>query len=158
MEIELTLNSIRRRFSIRERMLLLELLRQEGCFSVKHGCETGTCGVCAVLFDGRPVAACMLIAEQADGHRVETLEGLNASRETQILQQAFVDCGGVQCGYCTPAMVLVATALLAKTATPSEPEIRDALAAVLCRCTGYVKPVEAVLRASKLTPEALQHA
>jgi len=136
---------------------LLETLRRLGFFSVKYGgCEKGECGACAVLFDGRPVNSCTMFTAQAEGHKIQTVESLGEHPEqgwkrTQglhIIQQAFVDTGAIQCGYCTPAMVLVSKALLDKNPSPSEEEIRDALSGVLCRCTGYVKPVQAVMRAA----------
>lgn len=138
---------------------LLDTLRCLGIFSVKSGgCENGECGACAVLFDGRPVNTCTMLTAQAEGHHIQTVEGLGEHpeqgwRKTEglhIIQQAFVNTGAIQCGYCTPAMVLVAKALLEKNPSPSEKEVRDALSGVLCRCTGYLKPVQAVLRAAAI--------
>lgn len=128
---------------------LLDFLRGEGFFSVKHGCETGECGACAVLLEGKAVNSCILLAAQADGKSVVTLEALGSAERLHPLQQAFVDAGAIQCGYCTPAMILVAKALLDENPDPSESDVRDALAGTLCRCTGYVKPVEAVLEAAR---------
>jgi putative selenate reductase molybdopterin-binding subunit len=126
--------------------------------SSSGGCEKGECGACAVLFDGRPVNSCTMLSAQAEGHLIETVEkvgehpeqGWKRTEGLHIIQQAFVDTGAIQCGYCTPAMVLVAKALLEKNPSPSEGEVRDALSGVLCRCTGYVKPVQAVLRAAAI--------
>jgi putative selenate reductase molybdopterin-binding subunit len=138
---------------------LLDTLRKLGIFSVKYGgCEKGECGACAVLFDGRPVNSCTMLTAQAEGHLIQTVESLGEHPEQgwkrteglHIIQQSFVETGAIQCGYCTPAMVLVAKALLEKNPSPSEEEVRDALSGVLCRCTGYVKPVQAVLRAAAI--------
>ncbi|HUF40167.1 MAG TPA: molybdopterin cofactor-binding domain-containing protein [Anaerolineales bacterium] len=135
---------------------LLRLLRREGFFSVKHGCETGECGACTVLLDGQPVNACVMAAVQAAGRRVETVEDMGERegkgwRETgglHPLQMTFVESGAIQCGYCTPAMILAASQLLAKELDPTEAQVREALSGVLCRCTGYLKPVQAILRAA----------
>jgi putative selenate reductase molybdopterin-binding subunit len=116
---------------------------------VKHGCETGECGACAVLLDGRPVSACMTLALRAQGRSVLTVEGLGSAERLHPIQSAFVETGAIQCGFCTPAMELCAKSLLDAIPDPSEAEVRDALAGCLCRCTGYVKPVEAVLRAAR---------
>ncbi len=128
---------------------LLEVLRREGYFGVKHGCETGDCGVCAVLLDGRIVNSCILLAMQAEGHAITTIEGIGSPSALHPLQQAFVDAGAIQCGYCTPAQILAAKALLEEDPHPSEEAIREAIAGVLCRCTGYKKPVEAILSVAR---------
>jgi putative selenate reductase molybdopterin-binding subunit len=135
---------------------LLKVLRRAGYFGVKHGCETGECGACAVLLDGKPVNTCVYLAAQAEGHDIQTIEsvgqhpelGWKASRGLHPLQQAFVETGAIQCGYCTPAMILAAQELLGRVPDPSEDQVREALSGVLCRCTGYLKPVQAVLRAA----------
>jgi putative selenate reductase molybdopterin-binding subunit len=135
---------------------LLKVLRAQGYFSVKHGCETGECGSCAVLVDGRPINSCVYLAAQAEGHKIETLEpvgqhpeqGWKKTSGLAPLQIAFVKSGSIQCGYCTPAMILVAKHLLREKPSPSEEEIREALSGVLCRCTGYLKPVQAVQQAA----------
>jgi putative selenate reductase molybdopterin-binding subunit len=131
-------------------MPLLDLLRRHGVWGVKHGCETGECGACLVLVDGRPKPACLLLAAQAEGRSLVTIEGLTPPRGLHPIQQAFVETGAIQCGYCTPAMVLAAKALLAERPSPTDGEVRECLGGVLCRCTGYVKPVEAVLRAAAM--------
>lgn len=148
--VDLTVNGQPRHAEGEARTTLLELLRREGFWGVKHGCETGECGACAVLLDGRPVSACLTLALRAHGHAVQTVEGLGAPDELHPVQQAFVDTGAIQCGFCTPAMELCARALLDAVPDPTEDEVRDALAGCLCRCTGYVKPVEAVLLAARL--------
>jgi aerobic-type carbon monoxide dehydrogenase small subunit (CoxS/CutS family) len=147
--IELQLNGRPLSAETEARTSLLDLLRRAGAKGVKHGCETGECGACTVLLDGRPAPACMTLALRAQGRSVETIEGMGTPDALHPLQQAFVDNGAVQCGYCTPALLLCAKALLDAISDPSEQEIRDALAGALCRCTGYVKPVEAVLAAAR---------
>jgi aerobic-type carbon monoxide dehydrogenase small subunit (CoxS/CutS family) len=147
--IEVTVNGQLLRGEVEARTTLLDLLRRWGLRGVKHGCETGECGACAVLLDGRPVNACLTLALRAQGRRVETVEGLGSPDRLHPIQEAFVDTGAIQCGYCTPAMEVAAQALLQAIPDPTEAEVRDALAGCLCRCTGYVKPVEAVLRAAK---------
>jgi aerobic-type carbon monoxide dehydrogenase small subunit (CoxS/CutS family)/CO/xanthine dehydrogenase FAD-binding subunit len=147
--VELWLNGERRKARTEARTTLLDLLRREGMRGVKHGCETGECGACAVLLDGRPVSSCLMLALRAEGRHVETVEGLGTPDALHPVQQAFVDTGAIQCGFCTPAMELCAKALLAAVPQPTEDDARDALAGCLCRCTGYVKPVEAVLRAAR---------
>ncbi|MFN2304671.1 MAG: molybdopterin-dependent oxidoreductase [Anaerolineales bacterium] len=138
---------------------LLETLRRLGFLSIKTGgCQKGECGACSILFDGRTVNSCTMLTAQAEGHLIETVEGMGENPQQgwkdtiglDIIQQAFVDTGAIQCGYCTPAMVLVAKGLLTRTASPSEDEVREALSGVLCRCTGYKKPVQAVLRAAAI--------
>lgn len=149
MRIELTINHLTKSFEIRPNLLLMELLRQERCYSVKHGCETGDCGACAVLVNGKLVNTCIMLAAQADGADILTLEAIGTPEQLDPLQAAFVQTGAIQCGYCTPAMILAAKELLSRNPHPSEADVRDALAGVLCRCTGYVKPVEAVLRVAQ---------
>jgi carbon-monoxide dehydrogenase small subunit len=112
-------------------------------------CEKGECGACTVLVDGKPINSCLMFAAQADGREVLTIEGLAHGDTLDPLQEAFLDHGAVQCGYCTPGMILNAKALLAKSPNPSEAEVREMLTGNYCRCTGYVKPVEAVLAAAK---------
>ncbi|HEY7509494.1 MAG TPA: 2Fe-2S iron-sulfur cluster-binding protein [Vicinamibacteria bacterium] len=146
--IELAVNGVPRHAEVEARTTLLDLLRRLGLWGVKHGCETGECGACTVLLDGRPVPACMMLALRTQGRAVQTVEGLGGADDLHPVQQAFVETGAIQCGYCTPAMELCAKALIDAFPDPSEDEVRDALAGCLCRCTGYVKPVEAVLRAA----------
>ncbi len=148
MNIAFTLNGSERHFECAPGESLLSLLRRAEIWSVKHGCETGECGACSVLIDGRLTPTCVMLAAQADGHDLQTVEALSAGAELHPLQQAFIDTGAIQCGYCTPAMLLVAKALLDKNPRPTEAEAREVLTAVMCRCTGYVKPVEAILRAA----------
>ena len=151
--IHLMLNGQRRQLHVEARTTLLQALREAGCYGVKHGCETGECGACAVLLDGRPVNACITLALSAQGRRVQTVEGLGTPDALHPVQRAFVETGAVQCGYCTPAMELCAKALLDATPTPTESDVREALAGCLCRCTGYVKPVQAVMQAARVLRE-----
>jgi aerobic-type carbon monoxide dehydrogenase small subunit (CoxS/CutS family) len=146
--VEMWINGERRKAAAEARTTLLDLLRREGLRGVKHGCETGECGACTVLLDGRPVSSCLTLALRAEGRYVHTVEGLGTPDALHPVQQAFVDTGAIQCGYCTPAMELCAKALLDAVPQPTEADARDALAGCLCRCTGYVKPVEAVMRAA----------
>jgi putative selenate reductase molybdopterin-binding subunit len=153
MKLNLTVNGKDWTFSIASGDTLLTVLRREGYMGVKHGCETGECGACAVILDGRLVNSCILLAAQAEGATITTIEGLSPDeagqrREIDPIQRAFIETGAIQCGYCTPAQILAAKALLDRELNPTEAQVREALAGVLCRCTGYVKPVEAVLRAA----------
>lgn len=149
MDITLTINGEKRQVTTQVGETLLEVLRRSGYVGVKHGCEDGSCGVCTVLLDGKAVLSCVMLGAQAEGHRILTIEGLGTRENLHPLQTAFVEQGAVQCGYCTPAMILSAKALLDENPHPSEAEVRDALSSVLCRCTGYLKPVEAILRVAE---------
>jgi putative selenate reductase molybdopterin-binding subunit len=165
MNIQLIINSEDKTFDVAPKDRLLDVLRRYGYFGVKHGCDDGACGACAVLIDGVPVNSCTLLAAQAQGKSIMTIEGLGVTYDQpdagpthgwtgnvplHPLQRAFVETGAIQCGYCTPAMILAAKALLDRNANPREAEVREALSGVLCRCTGYAKPVQAVLRAAAM--------
>jgi len=159
MKVVLNINQQEYPMNVPESERLLDTLRRLGFFSIKSGgCEKGECGACAILFDGQTVNSCTMLTAQAEGHHIETVEsmgehpnqGWKKTRGLSIIQQAFVETGAIQCGYCTPAMVLVTKALLDRNPSPSEDEVREALSGVLCRCTGYVKPVQAVLRAAAI--------
>jgi aerobic carbon-monoxide dehydrogenase small subunit len=128
---------------------LLEVLRRHGAVAAKDGCGTGDCGACAVLLDGRAVTSCLLFAAQADGREVRTAAGLADEDGLHPLQQALLEAGGVQCGFCTPGVLVAAVDLLSRRPDPSEQEVRVALEGNLCRCTGYVKIVEGVLAAAR---------
>lgn len=124
---------------------LLEVLREEcGLTGTKHGCELGECGTCTVLVDGEPVLSCLVLAAEMEGREIETVEGLQRGNELHPLQAAFADLSAAQCGYCTPGILMAAKALLAANPSPGEGEIREALSGNLCRCTGYLKIVQAV--------------
>ena len=125
--------------------LLRDILRLKG---TKIGCREGVCGVCTILVDGKPVNSCLLPAMKVSGRSVTTIEGLSKNGELDPIQQAFIDEGAVQCGFCTPAMILIAKALLDKNTRVEESEIKESLSGVLCRCTGYQKIIQAVQRAS----------
>ena len=147
--VTLTLNGVRRAAEIEPRLLLAHLLRNGFRLTGTHtGCDTTNCGACTVLFDGRPVKSCTMLAVQADGHDVMTVEGLATASELDPIQEGFKDAHGLQCGFCTPGMMLTAKALLDENANPSEDEVRWALSGNLCRCTGYQNIVKAVLWAA----------
>lgn len=129
---------------------LLEFLRKDArLLGTKRGCETGDCGACNVLMDGRLVTSCLVLAVEAHGRQVLTVEGLASGRDLHPLQEAFIAQGAVQCGFCTPGMLLAAKALLDRTPDPSDEDIREALAGNLCRCTGYHRILAAVKAASR---------
>ncbi|HKN21584.1 MAG TPA: (2Fe-2S)-binding protein [Terracidiphilus sp.] len=148
-EIGVKINGESKRWMIAPGDLLLDVLRREGYYGVKRGCESGECGACTVLLDGKAINSCVMFAAQADGCELLTIEGLAQGDTLDPIQDAFLECGAVQCGYCTPGMILNAKAFLAHQPDPSEDEVRDLLAGNLCRCTGYLKPVEAVLAAAE---------
>ncbi|WP_052888154.1 molybdopterin-dependent oxidoreductase [Thermogemmatispora carboxidivorans] len=150
MELELRINGVIKSLDVAPNELLLNVLRREGYYSVKHGCDHGHCGACTVLIDGQPRPSCVMLAMQAAGATVTTVEGLGSFRRLHPLQETFIDAGAVHCGFCTPGMLLSAYALLQRNPNPSEEEIRDALAGNLCRCTGYNRIVQAVQRAAAL--------
>src|SRR5918911_2860787 len=145
MRISLTVNGSAAEADCWEGESLLFALREKlGLPGSKNACEQGECGSCSVLLDGTLVCACLVLAAQADGHEVTTVEGLAAGAELHPVQQAFVDAGAVQCGFCTPGLVVAAADLLDRNPAPSDLEIREALAGNLCRCTGYEKILDAV--------------
>ncbi len=152
MNIQINLNGQTRAFAIEPGETLMALLRRSGVWSVKHGCETGECGACSVLVDGKLMPTCVILAAQMDGRSITTVEAFDNGPGAALdpIQQAFAETGAIQCGFCTPAMVLAARQLLSAEPNPTEAQVRDVLGAVLCRCTGYVKPVEAVLRAAAM--------
>ena len=150
MDITLQINDSVHDLSVRKNQSLLDVLRGLGYMSVKRGCDVGDCGSCTVLLDGNPVRSCMTPAYKADGREILTLEGLNDGPDLHPIQEAFVEAGAIQCGYCTPAMVLTTKALLDKNPNPDEEEIGAALNGVLCRCTGYTKQIAAVQKAAAI--------
>ena len=145
MQLRLTVNGEPKCWSIAPGDLLLDVLRREGYFGVKRGCETGECGACTVLLDGKPVNSCLVFAAHAEGAAVLTIEGVAREGRLDPLQEAFLDRGAVQCGFCTPGMILGAKALLERHPDADEEQVREAMAGHYCRCTGYRKVVEAVL-------------
>jgi carbon-monoxide dehydrogenase small subunit len=147
--VTVTVNGEERSAEVEPRLLLVHFLRQTlGLTGTHVGCDTTSCGACTVLLDGTPVKSCTVLAVQADGRSVQTVEGLAAGGELHPIQQAFHEEHGLQCGFCTPGMMLTATALLAENPDPSEAEIRWALSGNLCRCTGYQNIVKAVQSAA----------
>jgi putative selenate reductase molybdopterin-binding subunit len=153
------INGVQKDFDFEPGVTLLGLLRREGYFGAKYGgCSNGECGACAILLDGVPVNSCSMLAAQAVGHEVITIEGIGEHPEQgwkktdglHPIQKAFIESGAIQCGYCTPAQVLAAKSLLKRNIHPTEEEVREALSGVLCRCTGYLKPVQAVMRAAAI--------
>ena len=148
--VTINVNGTPRTADIEQRLLLTHMLRQGLKLTGTHnGCDTSNCGTCTVLFDGRPIKSCSMLAVQADGHHVETVEGMGTASELHHIQEGFKQEHGLQCGYCTPGMMLAAKALLARNANPTEDDVRWALSGNLCRCTGYQNIVKAVLWAAE---------
>jgi aerobic carbon-monoxide dehydrogenase small subunit len=149
-EIALTVNGKRVSVQAYAMERLLDVLRHElGLTGTKEGCGEGECGSCSVLLDGRLVNSCLIPALQANGAKIITIEGLATDGRLAVLQQAFLDCGGAQCGICTPGMILAAFYLLSKKPQPTREEIREGLSGNLCRCTGYMQIFEAVAEAAR---------
>ncbi|HEU4397748.1 MAG TPA: (2Fe-2S)-binding protein [Actinomycetota bacterium] len=159
MEITVTVNGTDHRVDVEPRLLLVHLLRERLRLTGTHvGCDTTSCGVCTVLVDGVPIKSCTYLAVQADGRSVQTVEGLLEDGEPSPIQAAFKQEHGLQCGFCTPAMLLTAKALLDDNSDPTDEEVRWALSGNLCRCTGYVNIVKAVLAAAAAMQAAgLEH-
>jgi carbon-monoxide dehydrogenase small subunit len=150
MKIRVAVNGAEREADVWEGESLLFALRERlGLPGSKNACEQGECGSCSVLLDGVLVCACLVLAAQADGHDVVTVEGLGEDGELHRVQEAFVEAGAVQCGFCTPGLVVAVADLLAHNAQPSDDEIREALSGNLCRCTGYAKIFDAVRLAAQ---------
>ena len=150
MRIALRVNGVEREADCWEGESLLFALREKlGLPGAKNACEQGECGSCSVFLDGELVCACLVLAAQADGHDVVTVEGLGAGETLHPVQQAFVDAGAVQCGFCTPGLIVATAALLDRSPHPGEDEIREALSGNLCRCTGYAKILDAVRQAAR---------
>lgn len=147
--IEICVNDQWRYVAVEPRHALVEILREViGLTGTKDGCEQGTCGACTVLVEGRPVLSCLTLAIDCDGKDIRTVEGLADGGRISAIQQAFLDQGAIQCGFCTPGMLMSITSLLEQNPKPTIPEIKKALEGNLCRCTGYNAIVEAVLQAS----------
>ncbi len=148
--IRLTVNGESSETAVEPTWTLLEAVREQlGLTGSKEGCGTGDCGACSMIVDGRLVTSCLMLAPEADGSEVVTIEGLARNGELHPVQQAFLDAGGVQCGFCTPGMIMAAVALLESNRKPTLDEIREGLAGNLCRCTGYAKIYEAVQAAAQ---------
>lgn len=150
MEISLTVNGRRHTASFEPPTSLLELLRDRlGYKGTKLCCNTGECGACTILLDGKPVNSCVVLAADAAGAEILTVEGLADSGELHPVQQAFIDTGAVQCGYCTPGFIMSVKALLDRTARPTAEEIEEAISGNICRCTGYAKIADAIELAAR---------
>lgn len=157
-EIKLRINGEEQTVQVEKNWTLLYVLREVlDLTGAKCGCNTGDCGACKVILDGEAVNSCLVLARNAVGKEIETIEGLSRGDKLHPLQRAFVECGAIQCGYCTPGMIMSAKALLDRSPDPTEEEIRAAIANNLCRCTGYVKIVDAIRTAARwMREEAAQ--
>jgi carbon-monoxide dehydrogenase small subunit len=143
--INLRVNSEEYEVAVAPNRTLLEVLRELNFMGAKEGCDVGSCGACTVLLDGKPILSCLTLAIDAKGRDILTIEGLAQGGELHPLQRAFIDYGAIQCGYCTPGMILSAKALLDKNPHPTKDEVKEGISGNLCRCTGYVKIIEAIL-------------
>jgi aerobic-type carbon monoxide dehydrogenase small subunit (CoxS/CutS family) len=153
--IEVTINGERHEATVPARRLLVHFIRDTlGLKGTHIGCDTGSCGACSVIVNGKLVKSCMLLAAQADGAEIETVEGLAAHTELSPVQRAFSEQHGLQCGYCTPGLLMAATFLLRRNPSPSEAEIRRAIRGNICRCTGYVNVVRSIEAAARATADA----
>jgi carbon-monoxide dehydrogenase small subunit len=147
--IQFVINGVRRKLSVEPNELLMNCIRDQlHLTGTKYVCGIGECGACTVLLDGQPVLSCLTLAIDADGKDVVTVEGISKEGELDAIQQAFIDEGAVQCGYCIPGLIVMTKTLLAEKPTPTESEIRDYLRGNLCRCTGYVNIIKAINRAA----------
>jgi len=162
-DVTMTVNGLPRSASVPPETTLLQLLREQfNLTGAKLGCDVGDCGACTVIVDGQAVNACLMLAGQADGRQVLTIEGLASRERLHPIQKTFENSGGLQCGFCGPGVLLSTKALLDENPNPSTQEIRDALSGNLCRCTGYTKMIEAVQEAARRlreeSPAQLTHA
>ncbi len=149
-DISVTVNGVRHEAGVEPRTLLVYFLREQlGLTGTAVGCDTSSCGACTVLVDGESVKSCTMLAVQADGRQITTIEGLAENGQLHPLQQAFHEHHGLQCGYCTPGMIMAAVSYLKENPAPSEEEVRHALEGNLCRCTGYQNIVQAILAAAE---------
>lgn len=149
-KITITVNGQTETHQVPSNLTLLHLLREQmGLTGTKNGCEAGECGACTVLVEGEPVNSCLVLAVELDGREITTIEGLASNGKLTPLQQAFADLNAVQCGYCTPGVLLAATALLRRNPKPTEEDIQRALVGNLCRCTGYQRIIDAIIQASR---------
>lgn len=149
--LQLTINGELRQLLVEPYYSLLDTLRDEAHLTgTKKGCDEGDCGACTVLLNGKPVTSCLVLAHSAHDAEVTTIEGLATTEKLHPVQQAFVDHGGLQCGFCIPGLIMSATGLLNENANPTEEEVRLAIGGNLCRCTGYSKVVEAILAAAQV--------
>lgn len=155
--ITIQLNGESREFTVEEQETLLHVLREKaGLTGAKKGCDLGECGACTVILDGRAVNSCCVFAVSADGKQVETIEGIGTEEHPHPLQQAFIDAGAIQCGFCTPGMIMAAKALLDRNPRPTKEEVRQAMSGNLCRCTGYEKIEQAIGMAAEVVARYAQ--
>ena len=149
--LQLIVNGQSYNLEVEPHLTLLEVLRNEiGLQGTKEGCSTGHCGACTILLNGQPISSCLMLAAEAEGQHITTVEGLATANDLHPVQAAFIANGGLQCGFCTPGMMLSTVALLERNPRPSEQEIRHSLAGNLCRCTGYHKIIDAVKSAAEV--------
>lgn len=149
-KITITVNNETESIEIPSNMTLLQMLREKLVLTgTKNGCTAGECGACTVLLNGEPANSCLVLAAECDGAHITTVEGLAQNSQLSPIQEAIIKHGGVQCGFCTPGMLISAQALLSRNPHPTEPEIRDALVGNLCRCTGYLRIIDAVKEAAE---------
>lgn len=149
-QIKVTVNGILHELSVQPWETLLDVIREHlGLTGTKEGCGLGECGACTIIMDGKTVNSCLVLAVEADSRVITTIEGLANGDELHPIQEAFIKCGGLQCGFCTPGMIMSAKALLEKNPSPDEEEVRKAIAGNFCRCTGYTKIIESVKVAAK---------
>lgn len=152
-EISLTVNGQDYDLDVDPNKNLLRLIREDlGLTGTNCGCERGDCGICTILIDGKPNKSCLMLAVEADGRDITTIEGLSEDGELNPIQQAFIENGAVQCGFCTPAFILTAHALLERNPDPTEEEVKEAIDGILCRCTGYRQIIDAILDAASEYP------
>lgn len=142
---------------VQDNITMLDFLRKDMQLTgTKSGCEEGECGACTIMFDGKPITSCMMMAVEANGHEIVTIEGIMKDGQLHPVQKEFIDKWALQCGFCTPGMIISAVALLDENKNPTEYEIREAIAGNLCRCTGYAKIVEAIGSAAKVLQKEVQ--
>ncbi len=150
-KINVTINGGLEQVIVPSNMTLMQMLRESLALTgTKNGCSAGECGACTVLLDGEPVNSCMVLAVECDGAKIVTVEGLAGDKRLDPIQEAIIEAGGVQCGFCTPGILISSRALLNRNPNPSDEEIREALVGNLCRCTGYMRIVEAVKKAASM--------
>ena len=148
--INVTINEIPEQVTVPSNMTLMQMLRESLALTgTKNGCSAGECGACTVLLNGEPVNSCMVLAVECDGAKIVTVEGLAEDKQLDPIQEAIIQAGGVQCGFCTPGILISSRALLDRNPYPSEDEIQEALVGNLCRCTGYVRIIESVKKAAE---------
>ncbi|HZJ76942.1 MAG TPA: (2Fe-2S)-binding protein [Oscillospiraceae bacterium] len=149
-KIQFCINGEKREIYVEENQILLDIIRNDlGLTATKNGCGNGECGACTIIMDGKAVKSCLILAIEADGRTIQTVEGLSKDGKLNPLQEAFLEAGAIQCGFCTPGMLMSATALLNENKEPSAEEIKEVLAGNICRCTGYIKIIEAIQSVNK---------